>query len=250
MSGIRLFCSDLDGTLLGSPESGGRLRTAWDSMQPERRPMLCYNSGRLIDDMLSVIRSSGLPEPDFILGGVGTQAYDVPRGEPLLAFTERFAEGWDLELVERTLEREFPGAQPQPAEFLHRYKSSWFLQAAPQATLTAIEARLRGVGVDVAIVYSSQRYLDVLPRNANKGNALVWLAQHLGLPHGSILVASDSGNDSSMFRIPGVRGILVENARRELIKATSRANTYAATGILAEGVLDGLRHFRLLEAWP
>jgi hypothetical protein len=62
-------------------------------------------------------------------------------------------------------------------------------------------------------------HLDVLPRQADKGKSLVWLARHLGVSARSILVAGDSGNDS-MFNIPGVRGILVENARRELIETT------------------------------
>src|SRR5689334_14985963 len=128
MLDIRLFCSDLDGTLVGSSESVGRFRQAWDGIPTERRPLLCYNTGRLVDDALSLIDTAGLPRPDFILGGVGTQAFDVARGELLAGFQERFADGWDRSLVERTLERDFPTLVRQPPEFLHPYKSSWFLQ--------------------------------------------------------------------------------------------------------------------------
>lgn len=250
MTEIRLFCSDLDGTLVGSPESVGRFRTAWDGISESRRPVLCYNSGRLVEDVLKLVATTGLPEPDYVLGGVGTQALDVARGEPLPGFQERFAEGWNLELVERTLERDFPAVQRQPPEFLHPYKSSWFLQAATPETLATIEARLHEVGIDAVVIYSSQRDLDIVPRHASKGKALVWLAQHLGVPARAILVAGDSGNDSSMFKVPGVHGILVENAQPELIEATLGTDTYTASGILAEGVMDGLRHYRVIERLP
>lgn len=247
---IRLLSTDLDGTLLGSPESVVRFKTAWESIPGERRPLLCYNTGRLVPDVLELTTKTALPLPDYVIGGVGTQAFDVASGQPLPGFQERFAQGFDLELVERVLQTDFPAVQRQPPEFLHPYKSSWFLQAATPETLAAIENKLRDVGVDATLVYSSQRYLDVLPRHASKGKALIWLAQFLGVPARAIAVAGDSGNDSSMFKIPGVRGILVENAQPELIEAALGTDTYSANGILAEGVMDGLHHYRVLERLP
>jgi glycogen debranching enzyme len=78
----------------------------------------------------------------------------------------------------------------------------------------------------------------------------MWLAQHLGIPSAAILVAGDSGNDSGMFRLPGVRGILVENADPDLLEATVGRDVYTASGIIAEGVLDGLKHYGVIKSLP
>jgi hypothetical protein len=162
---------------------------------------------------------------------------------------ERFSAGWNLEEVEKVLSEQ-PGVMRQPSEFLHPYKSSWFLPGAPPDAIASIEEQLRRIGLDVVVVYSGQRFLDVLPRHASKGKALTWLAKHLGIPPAAILVAGDSGNDSGMFRLRGVRGILVENAEPELLEATVGRDVYTATGIIAEGVLDGLKHYGVIQSLP
>jgi hypothetical protein len=45
-----------------------------------------------------------------------------------------------------------------------------------------------------------------------------------------------------MFRVPGIRGIIPENALPELFEATVDIPTFSSRRILADGVLDGLCH--------
>ncbi len=248
-SAIRLFCSDLDGTLLGNPEAAQRLRRAWDALPVTTRPRLVYATGRSCADTRGLVAGQQLPAADYIIGGVGTEIFD-PRGELKVEdFAAQFGEGWDLGKIEAIM-RTVPGIERQPPEFLHPYKSSWYWERVDRAQLAALEQQLREAGLSVNLVYSSLRHLDVLPRRGNKGNAVQWLCQQLGLPLGEVLVAGDTGNDSSMFLLPGVRGIVVENAQPELFEAVVKLPVYVSRQVMADGVIEGLRHFGVLPATP
>ena len=247
---IRLFSTDLDGTLLGNPESTHRFKHTWESLDPAARPLLVYNSGRLLADMREKLVGEGiLPVPDYYVGGVGTQIQEGHSNAPLADYASHLRAGWDRAVVENLLVN-VPGIRPQSAEFQNEFKSSWFLDSAPAEVLENIRQSLKQAGLRTSLVYSSNRDLDILPANANKGGALRWLCARLAIPLDTVLVAGDTGNDSGMFHLPGVRGIIVENAHPELFEAAVDLPVYASRKIMADGVLDGLCHHNIVCDLP
>ena len=85
---IKMFSTDLDGTFLDEIESMNHFRKLWAALKPEDRPLLCYNSGRLVYDVKQLVSVRILPEPDYIIGGVGTSLYDFKKDTTLKEFAE------------------------------------------------------------------------------------------------------------------------------------------------------------------
>ena len=60
------------------------------------------------------------------------------------------------------------------------------------------------------------------------------------------LVAGDSGNDSAMFDMEDIKGIVVANAHEELYKYTKYRQIYHAEKDCGDGVIEGLVYYGIL----
>lgn len=243
---IRLVSSDLDGTLIGKPDATSAFRKTWQNLDRSQRPVLCYNSGRLLNQTFELLKNSDLPNPDYMICGVGTVIYDMNRKSVLKEFTDTLTVGWDLSVVEKVMQN-YPQIEKQPKEYQHRFKSSWHFYNATQDELENLKKWLQDEGLDVNVIYSSSRDLDILPKYANKGNSLNWLLSTLEISPREVVVAGDTGNDISMFLLEGINGIIVENAQAELLEGTIRQKTYIAEKPFADGVLEGLLHYGVIR---
>lgn len=245
MRPLRLFSTDLDGTVVGNNDATRRFRDFWQSLPDEHRPVLVFNSGRLVDDQLALLEEVPLPRPDYIIGGVGTMLHAKERGELESAYRHSLGTGFDPRRIADVMGR-LPDVTMQEERYQHGLKSSWFLHDADEKALADIEAALLAAKIDARIVYSSGRDLDILPKAADKGAALAWLCGQLHIGLDESVVAGDTGNDRAMFELNGVRGVIVGNALPELVSmANSNGRFYLSGATEADGVIEGLRHWGL-----
>lgn len=231
-----MLVSDIDGTLLGDDAALKRFAD-WHR---ERRSQLrlVYNSGRFVDSIQELVRSTDLPKPDAMIGGVGTQIRLSQNGQ--LGDWPRRSEAWDPVKV-RVVVLRSAGVQPQPPEAQTDFKVSFYAEDFDTRRVVELQRDLMAAGLSAELIYSSNRDLDVLPSGVNKGSASRHLASHWNISPDHVAVAGDTGNDESMFR-QGFRGIVVANAQDEL-KTLNSPDVYHASLPFADGVIDGLTHW-------
>ena len=98
--------------------------TTWQRVKFEDEIQLCYNTGRLVDDTLRLVNHKLLPEPDYLICGVGTAIYDYRQKKVIKEFAEVLEEGWNRDQVHEVISSlSFP-IEPQPDHYQNDFKSS------------------------------------------------------------------------------------------------------------------------------
>ena len=80
--------------------------------------------------------------------------------------------------------------------------------------------------------------IEINDTNANKGHALKFLAEYLGVPMGSTLAFGDGLNDIQMLEMAG-RGVAMAKACREALNASD----YVTLDCDNDGVAEGIKRF-------
>lgn len=268
-----LLCSDLDRTLIpnGNQPESPAARPLFKRLSRSGLIQLAYVSGRDRQLVEEAIRDYYLPQPDFVIGDVGTTLYRLENGEWNLnrAWVEQIGADWigyehdDIVALLSTLEEESK-LTLQPDTKQGRYKVSYFTEPQENARQLsdAISEILDEKGIRTNLIWSldeaeNKGLLDILPAGANKVSAIKFLVEFKKISKDQVIFAGDSGNDMDALT-SGLPAILVGNAaldvRREAVETVknrqiekmlylARGGKYSFNGNYAAGVLEGLAHF-------
>ncbi|MER7707503.1 HAD family hydrolase [Kitasatospora sp. NPDC097605] len=207
----RILVTDLDGTLLGgSPDQRRLLRDALRH-HPEVTPV--FATGRSLASVREVLRDPLVPRPRWIIADVGATVADGTDFTPVHALQERLRTGWPGAGRVRAALARFPDLAYQH-DVLQAGRCSYRL--APRHLTDELTAAVGALGC--AWVYSGDRYFDVLPPAASKGNAVRALAGKHGWRPQDVLVAGDSRNDLSLYTL-GAHAVVVGGAEPALLTA-------------------------------
>lgn len=265
-----LLCSDLDRTLLPNgpqPESpGARARFAALAAHPE--VTLVYVTGRHRELVQQAIDNYCLPQPDYVIGDVGSSVYAVSTAGWVLQedWQAAIAPDWaglrhaDL----HALLADISTLRLQETAKQNTWKLSYYvpLYADSDALLAEVRQRLERQAVNASLIWSVDDpaaigLLDILPASASKLHAIEFLRVRSGFSYSETLFAGDSGNDLSVLA-SAVPSVLVANASPEVREAAlreaarlghaealyiARGGYLGMNGNYCAGVLEGLAHF-------
>jgi sucrose-6F-phosphate phosphohydrolase len=246
-----LLITDLDNTLVGDDIALVELNRRLEIHRKEYGSQLVYSTGRSVTLYRQLTTEKSLLEPDALILSVGTEVYLHGSETPQAEWSDLLAQNWDRELVVATAAH-FADLSPQSNSEQRPFKVSFFLpRAVAEDLIPQLERSLTDQGLDVQLIYSGGLDLDILPRQANKGKAMAFLRETLGISPTQTVACGDSGNDLAMFADRPERGIIVGNAMPELLSwhhANPNGDRYLAKAHCAGGILEGLQHFGFLEA--
>ncbi|MGW7447578.1 trehalose-6-phosphate synthase [Kitasatospora sp. NPDC054795] len=243
----RILVTDLDGTLLGGTRGDRRrLRDAL-ARHPEVTPV--FATGRGLASVREILRDPLVPRPRWIIADVGATVADGTDFTPADPVQEQLRTGWPGPDRVRAALRGFPLLGYQHG-VVQDGRCSYHLD--PEGLTDELTAAVEALGC--TWVYSADRFFDVLPPGASKGNALRALAGKLGWQPQEILVAGDSLNDLSLFRA-GTHAVVVAGAEPALLAALT--TTHADNPLLhrpdragAAGIHAALRELGWLALAP
>jgi len=247
-----LLVTDLDNTLVGDDEALAELNRHLTWHREEFATKLVYSTGRSLASYQHLCTQHPLLIPDALVTGVGTAIYYEASGEPDPIWSARLAPGWNRDRI-ATIAAHFSDLVPQPDIEQSAFKVSYYLgETVADSVLPAIKSALQSEGLQGTVIYSGGKDLDILPFAADKGLAMDFLRSGWQFPPEQTVACGDSGNDIALFKMGDERGIIVGNARSELVKwhhANPSPHHYYAKACCAGGILEGLNYFNFL-AYP
>jgi HAD superfamily hydrolase (TIGR01484 family) len=254
-----LLACDMDQTVIPNgkaPEAPGA-RQRFGDFCADSRVQLVYVTGRDIGLVEAAMAEYHLPMPEFVITDVGAQmyAYDAQTGPAILPdWHAHLAQGCPPEAFARIDHhlKAWEVLQPQEPERQKTFKHSYYVEptADMRPLVQEIKAHLAHLGLPVSVIWSFDDaknvwLLDILAREANKLDALLFLCERQGIGRSERVFAGDSGNDLAVMESE-LASILVANAndsvRAEAERLAAKTGREASLYLAENGGDDALDH--------
>lgn len=201
-------------------------------------------TGLSFEEAWEVIERCGMPEPGFMISGLGAEIRYGKAGVLDERWRQQVSARWDRDAVERAL-LEVDGLTLQDDEFQHKFKVSFSMDAKHSSTRLVLQRRLREKGISAKVIVSAKSYVDAIPIHSGKDVALRYLQNRWGIEPGTIFYFGTYGNDTSAVR-GRTLSALAGDADRVLKQILPRPRLYHAQGHGLEGFFEGLEHYEFV----
>jgi glucosylglycerol-phosphate synthase len=236
-----LLATDLDGTFLAGQSF--HKQQLYRMIREKNDVRLVFVTGRGLETVIPLLKDPVIPQPDYIICDVGATIVNGHSLDPIQPLQSIVEEKWPGSLTLSNELKKVKGLHWQEVPQTRRC-SFFYDEKTDFDSLNSIAASL-----DVDVLKSAGRYVDVLPAGVNKGSSLKQLIKLLNIPPENILVAGDTLNDLSLYET-GYNGVVVGGAESELLEATSAMPlVYQAEKAGCGGILESLDHFHAFKKY-
>jgi hypothetical protein len=272
-----LICTDLDRTLLpnGPQPESNRARARFQALVSRPDISLAYVSGRNLEQVRKAMHLYHLPEPDFVIGDVGTTLYQLSsdsQWQLIDSWQQHIANDWNnysREKLAQLIRRSELRLQEHARQ--NRFKLSYYapLRLSSDKLTASIHAALKSRNIKASLIWSIDEpngigLLDIVPASASKFHAIEYLLQYLKLDQARCVFCGDSGNDMEVLTSP-IQSVLVANSTEAVrekaftqVKLNGNEDSlYLAQGSFLDmngnysaGMLEGIAHYLpQTQAW-
>lgn len=230
-----LLATDLDGTFLGGKQIDKL--NLYRHIQQNSAIKLVFVTGRGLESVLPLLNDHIIPNPDYIICDVGATIVDGKTLEPIEPLHSEIEAKWtnfyelkaELSVIKGMEFQEVPQ---------QRRCSFYYTEETDLDSVYKIADKYQ-----CDVITSVDKYLDLIPRNVNKGSTIEKLIEHLEVGRDDVLVAGDTLNDLAMYET-GLQGVVVGSSEKLLVEKTKNMkNVYQAKATGAGGIIEALNHF-------
>ncbi len=235
------FITDLDGTLIEGNNTEGLPELRKWIIEHKNKIAFGIASGRNREITEAAFAQYQLPSPDIVICSAGSEIYYTDKFIPDNGWDSHIDYQWKRKELENVL-KTFSGIRPQEAAAQWRFKLSYYVDDNfSEDDMADLYKLLDDKKLRAKILLTENKYLDLLPIRASKGNAVRYLSYKWELPLEKFITAGNSGNDIDMLTSK-TKSIVVANYSPELEKLKKNKLIYFAKQDLSKGVLEGILH--------
>lgn len=239
MKATQFIICDLDGTLVeGENIDGLKELYQWIT---KRKSEIVFGiaSGRNKQLTEQALQQYPLPEPDILICAAGSEMYYTSKFIPDHGWESHINFKWKRKELQEAL-LSFPGITLQEDIAQRRFKLSYYVDPGfNDDDLANLYKFLDDKKLRAKILLTENKFLDLLPFRASKGNAVRYLSYKWEVPLEQFITAGNSGNDKDMLT-GKTKGIVVANYSPEMEELKANKSVYFTKQSLSKGVLEGI----------
>ena len=243
---IKLVAVDLDGTLLTDKRE--ITTEVFEAVQDAKKAgvKVVITTGRPISGVQKILQELKLTDPgDYVITFNGGLVQDAATKEDVVSETLTYEDYLDIELLARKLGLPMHASTKQgmytanrnigkytiyeamlvsspvfyrtPEEMADKEIIKVMMVDEPEILDAAIPNLPIGLTEKYNVAKSAPFYLEITPKTVNKGQAIIQLAQKLGLTMDQTMAIGDQENDRPMLEVVG-NPVVMDNGNPELKK--------------------------------